>query len=296
MVLTSLLHFPGTVRATEKDRVEKQIFIEESLTHPTFRTLKVGSCPTDRAMEKEWKVDDRHCSRARLIYPTYKKYPWLNQLIAQSVILPMFAERLDEPPAREGGETIFREKMTSVIRKGGVRGSVEKAPLVEFSAKLTGHKTSSLSPGGLPRPEVFGSYLQFAFEHELIQQYDAHPPGPSSNFIVIDTRTRKVLTFDDLILPGQEKALEDLQLAAFSAWLKTELKFPDRAVKVHLANPSYAFRLNKNWRIAEGGLMFRFATYEVGPRPFGSPEIFVEKERLRDIIQPGILERIPDRG
>jgi hypothetical protein len=295
MVLASLTLFPETACAAEKDRVERKIFIEESLTHPTFRTLMAGSCPADRTMEKEWGIDDRFCSRARLIYPSYKKYPWLNQLIAQSVILPMFAERLDEQPAREGGEALFREKLTSVVRKGGLRGSVERAPLIEFSAKLTGYKTSSLSPGGQPRPEVFGSYLQFTLKHELIQQYDVRPSGPLGRFIVVDTRTRRVLTFDDLILPGQEKALEDLQLAAFRGWLKTELKFPDKAIKVHLANPSYVFRLNKNWRIAEGGLMFRFAAHEVGPRPFGSPEIFVEKELLSNVIQPSILEQIPGR-
>ncbi|MDR2208421.1 MAG: RsiV family protein [Azoarcus sp.] len=290
----------GTANATDrvekKDRVEKITFIEEGLTHPTFRTLKVDSCSKKRTERGEWVTDDKFCSRARLIYPRYKKFPWLNQLIAQSVILPMFAGRLDENSARGGSEALYKDKLASLVRKGGAYGSVEKPPLIEFTAKLTGYEKSSLSPAGVPRPEIFGSYLQFMFEHELSQQYDVQPAGPTNSFVVIDTHGRRVLTFDDLILPGQEKALEDLQLEAFHAWLKTELKFPDKAIEVHLANPLYPFRLNKNWGIVEGGLMFRFGVYEVGPYPFGSPKIFVEKDRLRNIIQPNILEQIPGGG
>jgi hypothetical protein len=129
----------------------------------------------------------------------------------------------------------------------------------------------------------------------LHQQYDAHPSGPQGGFIVIDTLARRILTFDDIILPGREKALESLQRAAFHVWLRTERSLPGEAIKVHFTNPSYAFRLSRNWRIAEGGLMFRFGIYEIGPRPFGSPEIFVGKERLHTIIQPDILEQVPDR-
>jgi hypothetical protein len=293
MALACLTLFPGTACAAEDVRVERRIVITDDLTRPTFRTLTVGSCPKGRTMQGEWVVDDRYCSRARLMYPRYKKVPWLNQLIAQFIILPMFADRLDEKPVREGSEALYKDKLLNLVQRGGARGSVEKPPLIEFTAKLAGHEKRPISPAGLPWPDIFGSYLQFTFEHELSQRYDTHPPGPTTSFIVIDTRARRVLTFDDLILPGQEKALEDLQLTAFRAWLKTDLKFPDRAIKVHLANPSYAFRLNRNWRIAEGGLIFRFATYEIGPRPFGTPEIFVGKERLRDIIQPSVLEQIP---
>jgi len=297
MALACLTLFPGTVCAAGKTPVEKKIIIPEDLTHPSFKTLTVGTCSGDRAgKEEEWKATPNRCSRARLVYPYYKKTPWMNQLIARSIILPMFAERLDEKPAHGGGEPLYKSKLVSLVQKGSERGSVEKSLPIEFTAKLTGYWNSSLSPAGVPRPEIFGPYLQFMFTHELSQQYDAHPSGPLGGFFVVDIRTRKILTFDDLILPGQEKVLEDLQRMVFRAWLRTERSLSSDIIKAHFANPSYAFfPLNKNWRITEGGLMFRFATYEVGPRPLGSPEIFLEKERLRSIIQPGILEQIPDR-
>ena len=297
--LTCLMLFSGTVDAAGKTRAEKKIFVSEDLTHPTFKTLTVGSCLSERVRKgevEEWRTNANGCSRARLMYPYFKKTPWMNQLVAQSIILPMFAERLDEKPARNsGGEALYKDKLISLVQKGGAYGSIEKPPSIDFIAKLTGHEKSPLSPAGLPFPEIFGPYLQFTFTHELNQQYDAHPQGPQGGFIVIDTQTRKVLTFNDLILPGREKALEDLQRTAFHAWLRSERRLPGEAIRVHFTNPAYAFRLNRNWRITEGGLMFRFATYEIGPRPFGSPEIFVEKERLGNIIQPDILEQIPDR-
>jgi len=298
MALVCLMLFPGEGYAQGKANAEKKIFIEEDLTHPTFRTLTVGLCPDDNAAREEeedveWKTSSSRCSRARLMYPRYKKYPWINQLIAKSIILPMFAERLDEKLPTKGGESLYKGKLVRVVRRGGEYGSIEKPPVIDFAAKLAGYEKNSLSPAGVPRPELFGPYLQFSFMHELNQQYDAHPPGPSGGFIVVDTRTRKILAFDDLILPGQEKALENLQRAAFHAWLRKERSLPNDAIRAHFSDPSYAFRLNRNWRIAEGGLMFRFATYEIGPRPFGTPEIFVEKEHLRDIIQPAILEQIP---
>jgi len=305
VALFSLTLFSGKVFAgqEEKAHAERRVIIEEDLTHPTFKTLTVGSCPEDRAGKEEevngngeevgWKASVNRCSRARLMYPRYKNYPWMNQLIAQSIILPMFAERLEEKPVRRGGEALYRGKLERVVRKGGEYGSIEKPPVIEFTARLAGYEKSSLSPAGVPRPELFGPYLQFSLMHELNQQYDAHPAGSSGAFIVVDTRARKILAFDDIIIPGQEKALEDLQRLAFHSWLKRERTLPSDAIRAHFADPSYAFRLNRNWRIAEGGLMFRFAKYEIGPRPFGMPEIFVEKERLRDIIQPAILEQIP---
>ena len=296
--LVCLTLFPGMLYATGKNDAEKKTFIGENLAYPTFKTLTVGSCSKDRTMkdqeEVDWRTNNNRCSRAQLMYPYYKDTPWLNQLIAQSIILPMFAERLGEKPPKRGGEALYKDKLMGLVRKGGVYGSIEKPPIIEFTAKLAGYEKSSISPSGLPRPELYGPYLQFEFTHELHQQYDAHPTGPKGGFIVIDTLARRVLTFDDLILSGKEKALEGLQRTAFHTWIRTERRLSGEAIRVHFTNPSYAFRLNRNWRIMEGGLMFRFGIYEVGPRHFGLPEIFVGKERLHNIIQPGILEHIPD--
>jgi len=297
MVLACLALFPEAVRAQNQRRTPAS----EDLTRPSFKTLTVGSCPGERGerrdaeWSKKWE-EHRNCSRARLMYPHYRRTPWMNRLIAQSIILPMFAERLDEKPANGGGEALYKGKLMSLVQKGGARGSVERPPPIDFAARLVGHEASSLSPAGVPRPELFGHYLQFVLSHELSQRYDTRPEGQVSSFVVIDTRARKVLTFDDLILPGKEGTLENLQLAAFRDWLRAERKLPNMAIRAHLANPSYAFRLNRNWRIGEGGLVFRFGVLEVGPLSFGAMEILVEKERLHDVVRPDILEQIPGRG
>lgn len=296
-LFSETLYAAGKARVKGKANTEKKVIIDEDLTLPTFRTLTVGSCPGDYVEKEEgdWRENTSRCSRAKLMYPYYKKTPWMNQLIAKSIILPMFAERLDEKQVLDGNDALYKNKLISVVKKGSTHGSVEKPPIIDFTAKLAGYENGSVSPSGMPKPELFGPFLQFTFEHELNRQYDAHPLGPLGGFVVVDTRVRRVLTFKDLILPGKEKALEDLQRAAFRVWLVTERKLPHEAIRAHFTDPSYAFRLNKNWRITEGGLVFRFATYEVGPRPLGTPEIFLEKERLRSIVQPSILEQIPTR-
>ena len=129
--------------------------------------------------------------------------------------------------------------------------------------------------------------------YTLGREYDAYSSGPMGSFIVIDTRTRKALSFSDLILPGQEQALEALQRNAFRAYLGTERAMPDEAIEAYLADASFTFRSSKNWRIAAGGLLFHFNAYEIGPRAFGTPEIFGAKTELQNIIRPEILARIP---
>ena len=292
VLLTSaaLAVFSGTACAKEKvTRVKPDAF-----TRPVYKTLVVGSCPARADAEAL-----ERCSRARLLYPRYPKMPWLNRLIARSVILPMFAEVLDEEPRRlpgkESGESRYKAHLKNLVQRSIAHApGEEKPPAIDFSAELRGYDGNDLSPPtGQPRPARFGPYLQFVLDHESSREYEAHPPGPTSRFIVVDIVARKVLSFDDLIVPGRERALEKLQQEAFRNWLKTRQSMPEESIDAHLADPAFAFSLNRNWRIATDGLVFRFAMYEIGPRTFGMPEIHIGKDQLRDIIQPDIWARIP---
>jgi hypothetical protein len=280
--------FSATACAKEKViRVKPDAF-----TRPVYKTLVVGSCPRDHAAASE------QCSRARLLYPRYPKMPWLNRLIAQSVILPMFAEVLGEEPPRlsnkESGESRYKVNLKSLVQRNIAHApGEEKPPAIDFSAELRGHDGNDLSPTGQPRPARLGPYLQFVFSYESSREYEAHPPGTTDRFIVVDTVARKVLGFDDLIVPGRERALEKLQQEAFRNWLKTRQSMSEENIDAHLADPMFSFSLSKNWCITTDGLVFRFAIYELGPRTFGAPEIHIGKNQLRDIIQPDIWARIP---
>ncbi|MDR1064461.1 MAG: RsiV family protein [Azoarcus sp.] len=264
----------------------------------TFKTLHAGLCPEDRANAVEPLYT---CSKAKLMYIQNPEMPWLDHLIAQSIILPMFSEVLDEkrlPPLAPGEavEVRYLDLLKDLVRKSSDRTSDEREPaLIDFSASLAGCDENNRSQeANSPRLERFGPLLQLCLTYALSREGEAHPPGPSGDFIVIDTDKHKILTFGDLILPGQEKALETLQRNAFRAYLKAQGDMTDAAIEEHLTASTFAFHLGKNWRIAkDGGLIFGYAMYEIGPRPLGTPEIFIARHDLQGIIQPGILAHIP---
>ncbi|MDR1228455.1 MAG: RsiV family protein [Azoarcus sp.] len=263
-----------------------------------FKTLHAGLCPEDRANAVEPLYT---CSKAKLLYIQTPEMPWLDHLIAQSIILPMFSEVLDEKRLRpltpgEAVETRYLDLLKDLVRKSGGQTSGEREPaLIDFSASLAGCDENNRSQkANSPLPEHFGPLLQLCLTHALSREGEAHPPGPSGSFIVIDTDKHKILTFGDLILPGQEKTLETLQRNAFRAYLKAQGDMTDAAIEEHLTASTFAFHLGKNWRIAkDGGLIFGYAMYEIGPRPLGTPEIFIAKHDLQGIVQPGILAHIP---
>jgi hypothetical protein len=281
--LASLSTLPGTVRA------------DAAAIRTDFKTLYAGSCPEDRANAMEPLYT---CAKAELLFVQIPGMPWLSRLIAQSVILPMFSEVLGKkrlPPLAPGeaAEARYLELLKTLIRgSGGPSG--EELAMIDFSASLTGCDENNRSrESNRPWPEHFGPLLQLCLTHTLSREGEAHPPAPSGGFIVIDTGKRKILTFGDLILPGREKALETLQRDAFRIYLKAQGDMTDAAIEEHLATPPFAFHLGKNWRIARDGLIFGYAMYEIGPRPFGTPEIFIPRHDLQGIVQPGILAHVP---
>jgi hypothetical protein len=275
--LATLAALPCTARADTAD------------ISAEYRTLHVGTCPEDRAKA----VEPRNtCAKAELLFVQIPKMPWLDRLLAQSAILPMFSEVLGKkrlPPLApdEVVKTRYLELLKTLIRR-------ERPAKIDFSASLMGcDENNRAQETNRPRPEFFGPLLQLCLTHTLSREGEAHPDGPSGGSIVIDTDKRKILTFGDLILPGREKALETLQRAAFRATLKTRDDMTEAAIEEHLATPPFAFHLGKNWRIAKDGLIFGYGMYEIGPRTFGRPEIFISRHELEGIVRPDILTHIP---
>ncbi|MDR1462030.1 MAG: RsiV family protein [Azoarcus sp.] len=288
----SVVLLSGTARADTDTDTDAEFVTE-------FRTLHAGLCPEERANA----VGPNYtCSTAKILYIQMPKKPWLDHLVAKSVILPMFSEALGKkqlPPLAPGKDVKARylELLKDLVRSSSDNAHDKKdLSMIDFSASLAGCDENNRSQeADSPWPEHFGPLLQLCLSYTLSREGEAHPPGPSGGSIVIDTGKHKILTFGDLILPGQEKALETLQRKAFRAYLKAQDGMTDAAaIEEHLTAPTFAFHLSKNWRIAkDGGLIFGYAMYEIGPRTLGTPEIFIAKHELQGIVQPGILAHIP---
>ncbi|MDR1425237.1 MAG: RsiV family protein [Azoarcus sp.] len=263
----------------------------EDLLHPAYKTQTVGVCPSERSDATGPRFK---CSRARMLYPQYKNknVRWMNHLIAQSVMLPMFSRVLEKPQppltANENPDTRYKKLLQKMIRDS------QNARLIEFSVKLTGTDADNLSQEtGQLRPEQFGPYLQFALAYSLNQEEAANSAPELGGFVVIDTVGRKLATLDELIVPGQTDALAALQRDAFRDWLREEQQFSDADIDAHLADATFAFHPSKNWRIAADGLIFHYDMYEIGPRVFGAPEFLIAKDRLQGIVKPEVLRAMP---
>lgn len=276
--LAALSFFPGSACA-------------EDLTRPAYKTQTVGVCPSDRSNATGPRFK---CSRARMLYPQYKSKDtrWMNRLIARSIMLPMFSRVLESPQpplaANENPDARYKKLLRKMVKDS------QNARLIEFSVKLTGTDAHSLSKEtGQPRPERFGPYLQFAFAYSLDQEEAANSAPEFGGFVVVDTVGRRRVTFDDLIVPGQTDALTALQRDAFRDWLRKERQFSEADIDAHFAEAAFAFHSSGNWRIVADGLVFHYDMYEIGPRPFGAPEFFIAKDRLRGIVKPEVLRVIP---
>ena len=44
------------------------------------------------------------------------------------------------------------------------------------------------------------------------------------------------------------------------------------------------FKLNENFAISTGGLLFTFNPYEIGPYVMGAPQVFIPYKEMKDLI------------
>ncbi|MBK7866782.1 MAG: DUF3298 domain-containing protein [Ignavibacteriales bacterium] len=110
----------------------------------------------------------------------------------------------------------------------------------------------------------------------------AHGNGVTLYFN-IDEATQKVLTLDDLLIPGGREKLN----------LIAETIFRDDyeiAENVSLEDAGYSFKdnkfaVNENFLIDNGALQFTFNSYEIAPYAAGAPEVRIKFSEIKDLIR-----------
>jgi hypothetical protein len=263
----------------------------EAWTQPHLKNLRAEFCPAVETLRPDAHLT---CSSAELTYPGYPETPWLDALIGDSVIRPGLLAILKPEKGETSGDAAawYQRWLDTLVRENATQlfPDEEKPPLIQFVAEFSGPEV--FGKGGDAGQDRFGSFLQFDWTHSLDHDGMAHPAPPESRFVVIDMKTRRILDLADILADGRERALETMQRKAFYEFLKTREMKPEE-IEAHLNDPTFTFRLSRDWRIASGGLVFRYGMYEVGPRVFGMPEIFVPKRHLEGIVRPEILRAIP---
>lgn len=127
----------------------------------------------------------------------------------------------------------------------------------------------------------------------VLKQTDYEYTGGShgSGFYGLHVLNRKgapaKLALKDILLPGQDARLNEMQQAAWREYLKGK-GMSESAVAEHLA--AFPFAPTDNWRFAEGGLGFLYQPYEIAPYAMGTPELTLTTEQLSGIVKPEILK------
>lgn len=137
--------------------------------------------------------------------------------------------------------------------------------------------------------ELHGQSPKYAVLGEEAWAYTcgAHSNGVHQLFVVPQSGNIKPLSLKQIVLSNKQKQLEQLQLAAFKRFLAKEAEMNAAEIAEHLN--IWEFKPTDNWRLAKGGLVFQFQSYEVAPYAMGRPEIFIANKELNGIIRKDIL-------
>ncbi|WP_407313147.1 RsiV family protein [Pseudomonas sp. nanlin1] len=111
---------------------------------------------------------------------------------------------------------------------------------------------------------------------------------PGRGFINYSRQQQKVLTLEDMLLPGQEQAFWLAAEEAHRGWLATVAK--DQG-------PGFAkewpFQRTPNIALTYGAVVLKYDVYTLAPYAMGHPELKISYPRLNGVIKP---ELFPGRG
>ncbi|RJS93258.1 hypothetical protein D3260_08210 [Salinisphaera sp. Q1T1-3] len=98
-------------------------------------------------------------------------------------------------------------------------------------------------------------------------------------FLVIDTRTRAVLTLADLLRPGRRAAFEQRLHTRYRQWRDEKGMAPDTG----------QFTPDGTVALLAGDVAVAYPAGEIAPVRFGAPVLHIDYDRLRDILKPRFL-------
>lgn len=108
----------------------------------------------------------------------------------------------------------------------------------------------------------------------------AHPFS-SSNYYNFDIRTGKQISLDDLLIQNYETTLNKI----------AEEKFVETNGPQGWDFEQGKFKLNRDFAITPGGLLFSYDRYEIGCYANGAPQVFISYKDIDNLIKPnGLLE------
>lgn len=106
-------------------------------------------------------------------------------------------------------------------------------------------------------------------------------------------RFDRIITLNDLILPGRMNAFEMALQKQYYKWLESnEFAQSNRADYLKM----WPFQFSDNAALMEDGIAITFGHYVLGPYALGMPTILVPFSELKGIVNNGLLKRIQAQG
>lgn len=103
----------------------------------------------------------------------------------------------------------------------------------------------------------------------------------------------RILTLNDLILPGRMRAFEAALKKQHAKWLETnEFAQSDKSEYVKM----WPFQFSDNAALMQDGIAVTFDHYVLGPYALGMPTIVVPFSELKGIINSGLLKKLKIQG
>ncbi len=116
--------------------------------------------------------------------------------------------------------------------------------------------------------------------------FGAAHPSSVWNFYNFNLKTGEQILLEDLLLPNYEKTMNQV----------AEKKFVEAHGSDGWNFEKGNFKLNKDFAITPGGLLFSFDQYEIGAYVMGSPEVFIPYTDIQNLIKPdGVLKLLQKR-
>lgn len=110
----------------------------------------------------------------------------------------------------------------------------------------------------------------------------------ATQYLNWDRRLGKVLSLEDILLPGQRPAFEQALRAAHARWLADN---DDAQEQPEQYNRLWPFQPSDNVALAKDNAIIKYDTYDIAPYSMGQPELTIPYVQLQGVFRPEYLTR-----
>lgn len=237
----------------QADETDKRAHVTDDASKP-LPSRRVDKTYTDQ------QCQDENCSQVKVKTLVFKDAPKLNQRIQQT-LLSMVLMKEDKPPQD------FKAYARQLFEQH--RQTTANAP--EMSRMPYETRFEAKPIGEFKHLQVLrlDTYLFMGGAHGM----------PGTRYMMIDTRTRRVLDLEDILQPDKRHAFDKLLKQAYEKWAQEESLDPDL----------WSFVTTDNVTLGKNGLKATYQAYEIAPYAAGQPTLTIPYEQLQGILKPRYL-------